>query len=168
MNFNNFFLCKLDALPLSKRFKSLSIEGNSVTPHQGKNVKGGWERQKRRRLLKAIIGDVLREDEDNVLSASDLENAFANHIAVKLYWPGVTNQVLVGTVKDTFKGCSYDFCSKCYYGVDLKSKHILEFSSAFGSPMSVVERYGFQEVEYQPLNNLLKNVVKLGEKLQES
>ena len=33
--------------------------------------------------------------------------------------------------------------------------------------MSVVEKYGFQEVEYQPLNNLLKNVVKLGEKLQE-
>ena len=80
---------------------------------------------------------------------------------------GVTNQALVGTVKDTFKGCSYDFRSKCYYGNGLKSKNILEFSSALGSPMSVVEKYGFQEVEYQPLNNLLKNVVKLGEKLQE-
>ena len=73
---------KLGALPLSKRFKSLSIEGNSVTPHQGKNVKGGWERQKKKRLLKTIIDDVLREDEDNVLSASGLENAFANHIAI--------------------------------------------------------------------------------------
>ena len=61
---------KLDALPLSKRFKSLSIEGNSVTPHQGKNVKGGWETQKRKRLLKTIIGDVLREDEDNELAAA--------------------------------------------------------------------------------------------------
>ena len=30
---------KLGALPLSKKFKSLSVEGNSVTPHQGKNVK---------------------------------------------------------------------------------------------------------------------------------
>ena len=45
---------KLGALPLSKRFKSLSIEGNSVTPHQGKNAKGGWEIQKRKRLLKTI------------------------------------------------------------------------------------------------------------------
>ena len=38
-------------------------------------MKGGWERQKRKRLLTTIIGDVLREDEDNVISASDLENA---------------------------------------------------------------------------------------------
>ena len=113
----------------------------------------------------------MREDEDNVLSASDLENAFANHIAVNsvddTLLGGVTDQALVGTVKDTFKGYSNDFRSKCYYGIGLKSKNILEFSSALGSPMSVVEKYGFQEVEYQSLNNLLKNVVKLGEKLQE-
>ena len=52
-------------------------------------------------MLKTIIGHVLREDEDNVLSASDLENAFANHIAVNgvddTLLAGVTNQALVGT-----------------------------------------------------------------------
>ena len=124
----------MGTLPLSKSFKSLSVEGNSVTPHQGKNVKGSWERQKRKRSLKTIIGDVLREGENNVLSASDLENAFANHIAVNglddTLLARVTNQSLVGTVKDTFKGCSYDFCSKCYHGVALKSQNILEYSSA--------------------------------------
>ena len=36
-------------------------------------------------------------------------------------------------------------------GAGLKSQNILEFSSALGSPMLVVEKYGFQEVEYQPL-----------------
>ena len=86
-----------------------------------------------------------------MLSASDLENAFASHIAVNgvddTLLAGVTNQALVGTVKDMFKGCSYDFRSKCYYGIGLKSKNILEFFSALGSPMSVVEKYGFQEVE---------------------
>ena len=87
---------KLGAVPLSKRFIALSIKGNLVTPLQYKNVKGGWERQKRKRLLKTITGNVLRKDEDNVLSASDLENAFANHIAVNgaddTLLAGVTNQ----------------------------------------------------------------------------
>ena len=53
--------------------------------------------------------------------------------------------------------------------LDLSQKISLSFLQfAHGSPMSVVEKYHcFQEIEYQPLNNLLKNVVKLGEKLQE-
>ena len=53
--------------------------------------------------------------------------------------------------------------------LDLNHKIFLSFLQfELGSPMSVVEKYhGFQEIEYQPLNNLLKDVVKLGEKLQE-
>ena len=53
--------------------------------------------------------------------------------------------------------------------LDLNHKIFLSFLQfTLGSPMSVVEKYhGFQEIEYQLLNNLLKDVVKLGEKLQE-
>ena len=48
-----------------------------------------------------------------------------------LYWleSPIKHQALPGTVEDTFKGCSYDFRSKCYYGVGRKSQNILEFSS---------------------------------------